>query len=169
MTAPIDAVSGLVEELRNVLTDWNGADLPDAESPRVDVLCGTLRHAADALEAQARELAEARVFRINATSNMRAMKGRIAALEDAVRVFADKADFYDAIPLPRYFGGADPEPFRAPDERPTAVMVTVGDLRRARTALAKGQNALASGREDDLRNPAYDGPMGIFEGYGEEP
>lgn len=49
----------LVAELRNALTDWNGADIPDAELPRIDVLCGTLRRAADALEANARALAEA--------------------------------------------------------------------------------------------------------------
>jgi hypothetical protein len=42
----------VVAELRDVLTDWDGADLPDAELPRVDVLCGTLRRAAALIEAQ---------------------------------------------------------------------------------------------------------------------
>lgn len=51
MTAPIDAVSGLVEELRA---------LADCDSRAGEPLGKCMRRAADALEAQARELAEAR-------------------------------------------------------------------------------------------------------------
>jgi len=53
-------ITGLVVELHDLLTDWNGADLPDSSLPRVDILCGTVRRAADALTAQAAELVEAR-------------------------------------------------------------------------------------------------------------
>lgn len=59
MTLPTEDVAALVADLQNVLTDWNGADIPDAELPRVDVLCGTLRLAATALSTLAGERDEA--------------------------------------------------------------------------------------------------------------
>lgn len=51
--------SDLIAELRDLLTDWNGADLPDSELPRVDILCGTIRRAASALSSQSLSLSEA--------------------------------------------------------------------------------------------------------------
>ncbi len=47
----------LIAELRDLLTDWNGADIPDSSLPRIDVLCGTLRRAVDTLDRQAKEIA----------------------------------------------------------------------------------------------------------------
>lgn len=48
----------VVADLRAVLTDWDGTDIPDAELPRIDVLCGTLRRAADLIAHQAARLEE---------------------------------------------------------------------------------------------------------------
>lgn len=90
MTAPIDT-AGLVAELRNVLTDWNGADIPDAELPRIDVLCGTLRRAADeierlsALESRAVALADANTKDTAKDSEMAEAR---AALEVCQRAIA---------------------------------------------------------------------------------
>lgn len=46
----------IVAELRDLLTDWNGADIPDASLPRIDVLCGTVRQAADEITRLRREV-----------------------------------------------------------------------------------------------------------------
>jgi hypothetical protein len=89
MTAPsIDAVSGLVRELRGLAKAHAlGSAFFDKENAR------TCSSAADALEAQARELAEARsdldaaYLRQNDILIERdTAEARIAALEDAVRV-----------------------------------------------------------------------------------
>lgn len=50
----------LIERLREPCIDWTGEPIVDGSTPRTDVHCGLLREAADTLEAQARELAEAR-------------------------------------------------------------------------------------------------------------
>lgn len=51
-----DTQPDIVTELRDLITDWNGADIPDASLPRIDVLCGTLRQAADEITRLRREV-----------------------------------------------------------------------------------------------------------------
>lgn len=49
----------LIAELRDLITDWDGADIPDCSLPRIDILCGTIRRAISALENPAVALADA--------------------------------------------------------------------------------------------------------------
>lgn len=58
---------------------------------------------------------------------------RIEKLEAALRPFAERANAYDGVPPPKYFGDTDFE-MRYRDDAPANV-TTVGQLRAARAAL----------------------------------
>jgi len=51
-------MSEIVERLREVCVDWNGENLSSGANPRIDIECGLLYDAADALEARDKTIAE---------------------------------------------------------------------------------------------------------------
>lgn len=85
-----------------------------------------LSQAADALSSQSLSLSEARE--------------EIERLKEALKPFAAKAGAYDGLPEPKYFGDTDFELNYRPETR---VIVTLRDLRHARSALENGPAVLA--------------------------
>lgn len=139
MTAPsIDAVSGLVEELRLSIATASNDDYSKAgtrERERHVARLDAMSRAASALEAQARELAEVRRERDEARRSARnnreerlAQKARIAALEDALRVKDEALAWY-----------ADPISYALTQMNEPRSAVHGDNGHRARTALSNGE------------------------------
>ena len=78
-------------------------------------------------------LAQARKIGIEAIKERNRLRNSHSALVAALESFANKADAYDGLPEPKYFGDTD-FATRYPDS--TKATVTVGELRRARAALS---------------------------------
>ena len=69
----------------------------------------------------------------DARAELSRLRNSHTALVAALESFANKADAYDGLPEPKYFGDTD-FTTRYPDS--TKATVTVGELRRARAALS---------------------------------
>lgn len=156
-------IAGLVACLRAQTVRINGLPL----NTNAADLC---RAAADALLAQAAELAakDASISHWIAETRRNLESGRgaldqleattrqrdeaLAALKaarEALKPFAAKAGAYDGLPEPKYFGDTDFEIHYRPETR---VVVTLRDLRHARSALENGLAGLADAT-NDLADP----------------
>lgn len=132
LSVSIETVRAWAADQRRILPSLPTLlDAHDAAQPKVESYDAMHEIATDTLGFPSiLEALEAVSFRTDALS---AAQERIAALEGALKPFADRANGYDDIPPPKCFGDTDFE-MRYYDDLP--VSFTLGECRAARALLA---------------------------------
>lgn len=92
-------MKSLVERLRDYCVDWNGGDIVDGSTPRIEILCGEIREAADRieqLEAKQRALALDTLSALGqadeAYEKQKQLEADVARLREAL---SDASHFFD--------------------------------------------------------------------------